>query len=60
MNLEELKEGITVYDADAPQFGEGLLITYDDDMVDVYYPDIEETVNYSQKDAVKYLTIVEK
>ncbi len=59
MEPEQLKEGLTVQDVECPQFGEGLIITYEDDMVEVTFPDIEETVNYSKKDAIKYLEIIE-
>lgn len=59
MDVKELKEGIVVYDEDASQFGEGVVITCEDNMIDVYYQDIEETVTYSQREAVKHLNIVE-
>lgn len=58
MRLEELKEGLTVWDDDAPQFGEGLVITFEDSLVEVYYPDIEEKVTYSQREALRHLNIL--
>lgn len=58
IKAEELKEGLTAYDEECPQFGQGLIITYEDDMVEIHYPDIEETVTYTKRDALKYLEIV--
>ena len=59
MLLKEIKEDVSVWDDDAPQFGEGTIIRFEDSLVEVYYPDIEETVTYSERDAVRYLNLVE-
>lgn len=59
MTQEDLQENTTVWDTDAPQFGQGVVLKHEDDMLEVYYPNIEETVNYSTKEALKYLNLVE-
>lgn len=58
MNLEEFKAGSTVFDDDCPQFGEGKILNIDDNMLEVHYPDVEEIVTYSYKEANKHLNLL--
>lgn len=58
MQLEELKAGSKVWDDQAPEFGEGIILIIDDDLIDVHFPNIEETVGYTTKEGLKYLNLL--
>lgn len=55
MNLEPIKVDMKVFDDELSQFGQGVVITVEDNMVEVLYRDIEEVVEYSLNEANRHL-----
>lgn len=58
MNTEPFLEGSKVFDEELNHIGEGQIITIEDDLIEVMYPDIEEVITYTQKDANKFLHLL--
>lgn len=54
-----MKQGTKVYDITSPQFGEGIIELFEDSLVQVNYPDLEETLFYTEKEALKLLAQIE-
>lgn len=59
MILEKIKIGDCVWDDNLPELGEGTVVNYEDSLTEVHYPNVEETITYTEREVIKCLNKVE-
>lgn len=47
-----------VYDTELPQMGEGVILQINENNIVVHFPNVEEVINYSIKDGIKFLELL--
>lgn len=59
METQNLEAGAKVYDSEMKNIGQGIILLVSDNLIEVFYKDIEEVLEYSWNDAINFLNVIE-